>query len=228
MNLEIIATSLEDAVEAARGGAHRLEIVRDLSRDGLTPPIELVRSIQREVALPLRVMVREADGFLCGSDDERRRLSDRAAAFAALGVDGIVVGWTRDGCIDEETLGRVLDAVPSVRATFHRAFDALPDPEAAFGVLRRYPQVDRVLTSGGTGAWTSRCETLARYALWAGPGIGMLPGGGVDATAISILARAGIAEAHVGRAVRARHAVDGPVSAEAVRQLVEAAKSSGT
>lgn len=226
MTLEIIVTSLEDAVEAARGGADRLEIVRDLHRDGLTPSIDLVRGIQREVALPLRVMVRASDGFLCGSDDERRLLSDQAAAFAALGVDGIVVGWTRDGRIDEETLGCVLGAAPSVAVTFHRAFDALLHPAAAFDVLRRFPRVDRVLTSGGRGSWASRCGTLAQYARWAGSGIVILPGGGVDAGALSMLAAAGIAEAHVGRAARVGQRVDGRVSAEAVRALVRPANPS--
>ena len=221
LKLEIIATSVEDAVEAWRGGAHRLEIVRDLSRGGLTPSIDLVRKIQREVPLPLRVMVRASGGFLCNTDDERRALSDQAAAFAGLALDGIVVGWTRDGRIDEETLGCVLDAASSLRATFHRAFDALTDPEAGLGALRGYRQVDRVLTSAGAGAWTLRRETLARYGRWAGPGIGMLIGGGVDAAAVRILARSGVAEAHVGRAARIGHVVDGRVSAEAVRGLLQ-------
>ena len=218
--LEVIATSLQDAVEAARGGAHRLEIVRDLHREGLTPSVDLVRQIQREVPLPLRVMVRESDGFACGSDDERRALVDLAAAFDALGVDGIVVGWTRDGGLDEETLGRVLEAAPSLRATFHRAFDALPDPEAALRVLKRHHQIDRILTDGGGGDWPSRCATLTRYVAWAGPEIRVLPGGGVDLDGLRALAACGsIAEAHVGRAARVGRAIDGPVSAAAVAVL---------
>jgi copper homeostasis protein len=221
LTLEIIATSLEDAVEAARGGADRLEIVRDLASGGLTPSIDLVRRIQREVTLPLRVMVRESDGFQCRSNDERRALAAQAAAFAALNVEGLVVGWTHERRIDEETLGGVLDAAPSLRATFHRAFDALSDPETAFRVLRQYPQVDRVLTSAGAGAWTSRCRTLRRYARWAGSHIVILPGGGVDAEAVAALAQCGAAEAHIGRAARAGCTVDGPVSAEAVRALVQ-------
>ena len=40
--LEVIACSVADAVEAEKGGASRLEIVRDLGRGGLTPPLELV------------------------------------------------------------------------------------------------------------------------------------------------------------------------------------------
>jgi copper homeostasis protein len=224
MILEVIASSLEDAIEAARGGAHRLEVVRDLHRQGLTPSIDLVRHIQRDVALPLRVMVRESDGFACASADERRRLTDAASALDAIGVDGIVIGWIRDDRVDEETLALVLEAAPSLRATFHRAFDALPDPEAAFGVLQRYPRIDRVLTGAGTGDWGSRCATLARYARWAGPGITLLPGGEIDEAAIGALAECGgVTEVHVGRAARLGRAVAGAVSAEAVLALRRAA-----
>jgi len=224
LTVEIIVTSIEDALEAARGGAHRLEVVRDLQRQGLTPSVDLVRQIQRAVALPLRVMVRESDGFACSSVDERRALVDHAAAFNALGVDGLVVGWTRGDRVDEETLGLVLQAAPSLRATFHRAFDALPDPEGALGVLRRHPQIDRVLTSGGASAWPSRCDTLARYVRWAGPQITVLPGGGVDGEALRALVGCGsITEAHVGRAARVGFSIDGAVSADAVRTLRRAA-----
>jgi copper homeostasis protein len=220
LTLEVIASSVEDAIEAARGGAHRLEVVRDLSCGGLTPSIDLVRRIQREVPLPLRVMVRESDGFRCRSDDERRALVDQAMTLEALGIDGIVAGWTRDGRIDEDTLASVLEAAPSLRVTFHRAFDTLPDPEAALHVLGRHRQVDRVLTSAGTGAWTSRCAALRRYARWAGARTVILPGGGVDEDALRTLAQCdSVTEAHVGRAARVGHAIDGRVSADAVKAL---------
>jgi copper homeostasis protein len=224
LKLEVIATSVEDAIAAARGGAHRLEIVRDLDRQGLTPSIALVTQIKREVALPLRVMVRQSDDFDCASDDERRALVDHAAALDALGVDGIVIGWTRGASIDEETLGRVLDAAPSTRATFHRAFDVLPDAEQALRVLQRFPQIDRVLTGAGEGAWPARCATLARYARWARPTITILPGGGVDQVALRALASCEtVTEAHVGRAARRGCRIDGAVSAEQVRWLRRAA-----
>jgi copper homeostasis protein len=220
LTLEVIVTSVEDAVEAARGGADRLEIVRDLSRDGLTPSIDLVQRIQSAVPLPLRVMVRESDGFACRSDTERRALVNAAAAFNALGVDGIVVGWIRDGCIDEDTLASVLDAAPAVRATFHRAFDSLADPEAALRTLGRYAQIDHVLTGGGAGSWVSRRATLQQYACWAGSGLVLLPGGGVDEAAIRELSTCGnVTEVHVGRAARVGHAVEGPVSAAALTIL---------
>ena len=224
--LEVIVSSVEDAVEAARGGADRLEVVRDLSRGGLTPAIDLVRRIQQEVSLPLRVMVRESDGFSCVSDDERRALVEEARTFGSLGVDGIVIGWLRDERIDEETLGCVLDATPAGHATFHRAFDALPDPEESMRVLQRYPQIDRVLTAAGAGPWPSRCATLQRYTRWADSRIVVLPGGGIDEVAIRALATCdAVTEVHVGRAARAGRALDGPVSADAVRALRRSADS---
>lgn len=183
-----------------------------------------MRRIQREVTLPLRVMVRESDGFACGSDEERRALAEHAAAFSALGVDGIVVGWVRGGRIDEETLGCVLDAAPAVRATFHRAFDSLPDPRAALRTLRGIGRIDRVLTGGGAGPWSARCATLQQYARWAGGNLRMLPGGGIDEDAVRALVRCdAVTEVHVGRAARAGRAVEGRVSASLVETLKRAA-----
>jgi hypothetical protein len=59
--LEVIATSVADAVAAEQGGADRLELVVDLSRGGMTPPAALVDEILGRVRIPIRVMVRETD-----------------------------------------------------------------------------------------------------------------------------------------------------------------------
>jgi copper homeostasis protein len=218
--LEVIACSLADAIEAARGGADRLELARDMTRQGLTPPLELVRQILREVRLPVRVMVRETDDFLCDRPGELERLCDSAREFDALGVDGIVVGFAKGGRVDEAALGAVLSSAPRTRATFHRAFDAAGDPMAAIETLKRYVQVDRVLSGGGDGGWAERCARLSSLAAHAHPRITILPGGGVDGDALERLARTPrLPEAHVGRAARVPAEVSAPVSAEAVREL---------
>ena len=132
MLLEVIVQSLSDAREAARGGADRLEVVRNLKAGGLTPPHDLVRDIAAEVSLPLRVMVRENDGYST-HPGERTALADAAARFADLGVDGIVIGFARDG---QPQIEHVIDVVPAaVRVTFHRAFDQLADPCGAIARL---------------------------------------------------------------------------------------------
>ena len=43
--LEVIVSSLEDALEAEQGGAGRLEVVRNLELGGLTPSFEIVQRI---------------------------------------------------------------------------------------------------------------------------------------------------------------------------------------
>jgi copper homeostasis protein len=218
--LEIIVSTVDDAIEAARGGADRLEVVRDLDRAGLTPPIELVRQIAREVRLPLRVMARERDSFECSGDDERRALCEVARALDDLGVDGIIVGWLRNGSVDHETIARVLSAAPSLRATFHRAFDDLSDAAAGLTDLKRHVQIDRVLTGGGDGPWIERCARLETYARLAHPRLTVLPGGGVDGAGLQALAGCRlITEAHIGRAAREPAETWGKVSAELVRQL---------
>lgn len=218
--LEIIVCSVSDAVEAARGGADRLEVARDMDRHGLTPSIGVVREIQRAVRLPLRVMVREHDDFQCDRPGELARLRESARDLESLGVDGIVLGFERHGAIDEAALAAVLAAAPRTRATFHRAFDAAVDPLAALNALRRFSQVDRVLTAGGEGSWPERCNRLEALAAHAHPRITILPGAGIDAVALGHIARTPLlTEAHVGSAARVPPAPSGAVSAEAVRRL---------
>ena len=218
--LEIIACSAADAAEAARGGADRLEIARAMDRRGLTPPIDTVREILRAVRLPLRVMVRETDDFLCDRPGELERLCESARELEALGVDGLVLGFERGGLIDEAMLAAVLAAAPRMRATFHRAFDAALDPLAALETLKRHPQVDRVLSGGGEGHWRDRCSRLATLAAHAHPRITVLPGGGVDGAAIEQISRTPLLiEAHVGSAARVPAEPTAPVSADAVREL---------
>ena len=47
--LEVIATSVDDALAAEQGGAARVELVRSLDRGGLTPPLALVDAVLAHV-----------------------------------------------------------------------------------------------------------------------------------------------------------------------------------
>ena len=221
MLIEVIACSVEDAVEAERGGAGRLEIARDMERQGLTPPVTLVREIARAVRIPLRVMVRENDGFRCAGEDELNTMRAAARAFGEIeGVEGLVLGFVRQNEIDHDALAAVLGAAPRLRATFHRAFDALPDPSRAIAALKQHAQIDRILSGGEPGNWDERCRRLSSLSEIAQPEIQILPGGGVDLEAVRrIAATPMLAEAHVGRAVRVPREVWGKVSSDLVATL---------
>jgi copper homeostasis protein len=217
--LEVIVQTLADAREATAGGADRLEVVRDIQTGGLTPPLSLVQAIAAETPLPVRVMVRENSGYGTHAR-ERGALRTAAAQFHDAGVDGIVIGFARDGRPALDDLVHVLDAAPGVRVTFHRAFDQLHDPLAAIDELAGVKQIDRILTNGGGRTAESRCRAFRAYTARAGGRIQILAGGGVDEEAFALFARTRcVREIHVGSAARSGGDLTGPVSAARVRRL---------
>lgn len=217
--LEVIACTVADAIEAEKGGADRLEVISHFERGGLTPPLDLVRAIQTAVRLPLRVMLRESDGYQAPNNDEVEKLCAAARQLAALRVDGVVLGFLRDGKIDFELTQRILASASALKATFHHAFDEASDPFQALTDLSQCRQIDRVLTGGGSGDWTDKIENLARYEQ-ATRGI-ILVGGGVDASVIkAIRATTNLAEFHIGRAARVPAVVNGSVRSERVKEFL--------
>ncbi len=222
--LEVIACSVADALAARDGGADRLEIVRDLERGGLTPSLELVKEIQAAVDLPLRVMLRESESFAVTCDQEIERLCKDAEHFARLGVDGLVIGFLDDsrneGSVDVALTQKVLAHAPTMKATFHHAFEGAHDKLLALKQIKTIPQVDRILSSGGVGDLSARAQRLSRYEQRASPEIVILAGGGVDADAILEIGRTTrIREFHVGRAARHLFQTDGAVEASLVGRL---------
>lgn len=221
--LEVIACSVADAIEAQKGGASRLEIVRDLDRGGLTPSIDLVRAIRDAVQLPLRVMVRESDGYGISGEREREKLCTAAAEFSNLRVDGLVLGFLKDREIDLELTGRVLACAPGIRATFHHAFEDAANRLHAVSELKRLSPVDRILSHGGPGELEQRMQQLDSYAEAATPEVTIIAGGGIDGRVIRLLRRTTrIREFHVGRAARKDFQIKGAVQEKLVRELVEA------
>lgn len=218
--LEVIACSVADAAAAAAGGADRLELISHFEVGGLTPSLELVREIIAAVRIPVRVMLRESENFQVDDETERRRLCELAAAFNALPVDGLVCGFLQNGGIDHALLARVLSCAPKLKATFHRAFEELSDPLTAISELKKHPQVDRILTSGGPGGREQKIACLKLCEQAAQPEITILAGGGMTADLIRELrTKTAICEYHVGTFVRVPVAVDGAVSAEKVRRI---------
>jgi copper homeostasis protein len=218
--LEVIVQSVADAREAHEGGADRLEVVREIERDGLTPSLDLVRAIQAEVPVPVRIMVRESDGFGVTGPKELRTLQHVFADLADLGVHGAVVGFARGDRLDLELMASIFAVAPGLPVTLHRAFDSVADPESAIDAALAFPQIDRILTSAGDGDWPRRCERLAGWSRRAGPRITFLPGGGLDEAALRVLAASGcVTEAHVGKAARFPQVSTAPVSASRVARL---------
>jgi len=218
--LEVIACTVEDAIEAERGGADRLEVISRFDVGGLTPSPGLVREIKAKVSIPLRVMLRENEGYGVAGKMEIENLCAAAREFNKIGVDGVVLGFLRDETeIDLELTGKILACAPDLKATFHHAFEDAADKFSAIEKLKNLPQIDRILAHGGRDTWAEKILRLGEYATAAQPEIAILAGGGVDLQIISMIRdKTSVTEFHAGRAAR----IDGKVDRSQVAMLAAA------
>ncbi len=214
--LEVIALDAEDAVAAQAGGADRLELVTDMAADGLTPAATTVAAIRAAVDIPVRVMLRLADGFAAG---DASRLVAAAGEMREAGAEEFVLGFLdADGGVDLGAVERVAGALEGCRWTFHRAIDRTADRGALRKQLADFPGLDTYLTAGAAAGVDAGLPTLLAEAERRGePGYEqqLLVGGGLRLEHVPVLLEAGIDGFHIGGAARPS-GWDGPVSAEAV------------
>src|SRR5262249_46144459 len=134
--LEIAAASVEDAIAAQSGGAHRAELNAALALGGLTPTLGLLAEAKASVKLPLITMVRPRSGGFAYSAAEFRVLRRDLDLMLEHKAAGIATGVLTDaGEIDRERMREVVRAAGPVPVVMHRAFDLTPDPFAALEQL---------------------------------------------------------------------------------------------
>ena len=153
--------SVENVVNAFKGGAIRVELCAALGEGGTTPSIGAVVSVVREVSrkkmkgdiskkCEIHVMIRPRGGDFVYSSDEVRTMIANIKAMKRAGCDGVVFGCLEeDGSICVEVLKRLVkSSKPELQVTFHRAFDMCESRLKSLSILIENG-VDRVLTSGG-------------------------------------------------------------------------------
>lgn len=156
--LEVIALDAEDAVAAQAGGADRLELVTDMAADGLTPSRATFAAIRAAVDIPLRVMLRVADGFAAGDIDV---LVTRARELRSEGADEFVFGFLdADGRPDLVAVERIIAELDGCHWTFHRAIDRAADRDALRKSLADLPGLDTYLTAGSAAGVDDGIPTL--------------------------------------------------------------------
>jgi copper homeostasis protein len=211
--LEVIVTSVEESLEAEAGGADRLELLAAPEHAGLTPSLAVVESVLRAVSIRVRVMLRNNPSMMIENASELDALLESAAQFSKLPIDGLVVGFNKEGAVDDHAMRRISAAACGTPITFHRAFDVLPDKAHAIEALKQIPQVDRLLTGGGSGEWSSRVASIAKWQRAAAPQMAILFAVGRDVSRIADLRNLEHdAEVHVGRAARDPQTNSGAIS----------------
>jgi len=147
--LEIAVDTLDRALAAERGGAHRIELCRELSRGGLTPSVESMRLAREQVRLPIFAMIRPRAGDFAYSEAEFAEMQRDVTVAARMGMNGVVLGMLSDGGrIDIDRTRQLVELARPLPVTFHRAFDVSADLHRSLEDVIRTGTV-RILTSGG-------------------------------------------------------------------------------
>jgi copper homeostasis protein len=195
--LEICADSVESALAAQRGGAHRIELCGALAEGGTTPSSGLISTVRSKVSIPVYVMVRPRAGdFYYGTDDFETMEQDVLLA-KQLGADGVVLGILKqDGRVDLERTRHLVALARPLKVTFHRAFDMSRDlSEALEAVIAS--GADRVLTSGGEQRVEDGLHTVKSLTLAAKGRVAIMAGGGItESNAHHVITATGVNELH--------------------------------
>ena len=231
-------TAVAQAAGAAyHGGATTVELCAAMDLDGLTPSTDCLTAARQAFGQRpgLMAMIRPRAGNFCYTPDELTLMLAQIDAAAEGGADGAVFGVLRagDGWIDSAANRRLLAAARErgMKATFHRAFDATPDLDAALDTLLELG-FDRVLTSGlpwgQPGTALDGAARLARTIHRAGDRIEVVVGGGISPANVGpLLARLPLHAGRVSVHAYSGAKIGGRTTLEAVRALVAAADVRG-
>ena len=187
--LEVCVESVESAIAAEAGGAHRIELCADLAGGGTTPSAGLMQSVREHVRLPIHVMIRPRPGDFCYSNHELEIMRNDIQVAKQFRMDGVVLGilW-EDARVDVERTKILVEYAHPLPVTFHRAFD-LANPATALEDVIETGST-RILTSGGEARATDALSTLRHLIDTAKGRIWIMPCGGIDSGNIARIVRA--------------------------------------
>ena len=197
--VEIAAHSVQSALAAQSGGAHRVELFSDPLEGGVTPSTGLIAVIRDQLKIPLHVLIRPRGGDFCYSNEEQDVMHRDIAAVKRIGVDGVVLGVLNpEGSVNVELTRELVEASRPMSVTYHRAFDLCRDLTAALKDVSSCG-ADRLLTSGGAAQVLKGIPTLEWLVKEAGERLCLIAAGGVrPANVRAVVQQTGVREVHAG------------------------------
>ena len=194
--LEICVDSVTGLDNALRGGAQRIELCAALDIGGLTPTWGLM-ALASKAPVPVYAMIRPRAGSFVFDEVEEAVMTADIMAAREVGLAGVVIGANnQDGTLDVPMLTRLMGHAKGLGVTLHRAFDLVPEADAA---LEQAVEIgfERILTSGCVPKAMDGIETIARMVEKAGDRLIIMPGSGIrPGNVLEIIARTGAKEVH--------------------------------
>ena len=147
---EVCVDNVKDAMRAVDLGANRIEYCSKLSEEGLTPDIEDVKYLLKNINIPLRIMIRPHSKSFNYSEQDISTILRDISTFKKIGIDGIVIGClNNDDEIDLKKINLLTEKARPLKVIFHKAIDITSNPLKSLKNLIKNSNVDGVLTSGG-------------------------------------------------------------------------------
>ncbi len=185
--LECCVDSVESAINAAKGGASRLELCANLIIGGTTPDVALVKEIRKYSDIRIHALIRPRFGDFCYTEHEMEIMKSQICALKEAGVEGVVIGvLDADGNLDISKMKELLQNAEGMSVTLHRAFDMCRDPFQALEEAISLG-IHTILTSGQkASAWEGR-DLLCQLIEQADGRIDIMAGAGISASVIEKL-----------------------------------------
>lgn len=221
--LEIACFNADAALQAQQAGAHRVELCSNYCVGGVTPDTDSLKRVIATLHIPVFAIVRPREGNFIYTQPEKQQMLEDIAAFATMGVHGLVTGaLTPDLLVDLSFCRQALRAAGGLPLTFHRAIDHCPDIALEVEKLAEIGFA-RVLTSGGAASAQKGLECLARLHARFAKQLRIVPGGGVRASNLAeIVQRTGCMEFH-SAATKAGSELPSEKEVQAMLQILERA-----
>lgn len=197
--LEISVETLETALAAQRGGADRIELCGNLNIGGVTPSVEVMRTVREQLHIPIFAIIRPRGGEFVYSETEFAEMKRSVGDAKRAGMDGVVLGiLTKDRLVDIEQTRELVAIARPLPATFHRAFDDCANLQEALEDTMQ-TGASRILASGGAKTALEGAASLAKLVAAAGNRITIVPGSGISASNIArVVKETGAKEFHSG------------------------------
>ena len=160
---EVCVDSLEDAINAEKNGANRIELCSRLDLDGLTPSKKLISKVFSKLNIPIRVMIRPKHPSFIYSEGEIRLMLKSIIFCKELGVDGVVLGClNKNSHLNIEQIDLLTKFAKPLNVIIHKAIDSTNSVIDSLSLLIKNKKNNGVLTSGGQQFAKDSIETLKK------------------------------------------------------------------
>ena len=147
---EACVDNIQDAINAFKKGADRIEFCSNLDEDGLTPSNYDLISLKKSISIPVRVMVRPHSNSFNYNDDDLIQMKETIKFCKNQKFDGVVFGCLDDDNeLDLNKIKYLADFAKPLNVIIHKAIDLTSSPLNSLKKLLEIDNVNGVLSSGG-------------------------------------------------------------------------------